>query len=51
MDLREPLNSKKTLSRKRMELPETFQDVLGTERVFADLRSSWDFLELLWTSF
>ena len=30
---RELLNAKKTLSRKRMELPETFQDVLGTERV------------------
>ena len=33
---RELLNAKKTLSRKRMELPETFQDVLGTERVFVD---------------
>ena len=33
MDQKRTLNAKKTLSRKRMEPPETFQDVLGTERV------------------
>ena len=33
VDQKRTLNAKKTLSRKRMEPPETFQDVLGTERV------------------
>ena len=42
---------KKSFTAVGLRRSKTFQDLLRTERVFADLRSSWDFLELLWTSF
>ena len=38
VDQKRTLNAKKTLSRKRMERPETFKDVLGTERVEVGFR-------------
>ena len=37
--------------RPQIELTVIFVELLRTERVFADLRSSWEFLALLWTSF